>query len=559
MSYRTNMKLSPNVDNVVHKALQVKRDDAVVIEASPCAVELSRDIALECRRSGADTYTTLFDEELWFESVRTLPLAWLKQSSILEESVIESCTAMIYLCAFSDPAKFRTIPSERDNANHIGGQKTHAKMRERKVCTVGLMLDHATPQRAKAYGIDLERWRRTLEDSSSVNLAAVARVGREMAGILTGGNEVSVETPNGTTLRFSVSGRTMNINDGIIDDEDVQSGALSTSLPTGEVYVTIHEDSGEGTLRSDLPINYKGRLVEGLQLSFREGRVTSFTGEKHFHMVKADYDAGTGDRDRIAELTIGLNPKAAYGYTLDTMVSGAITISIGDNASDGGKNTSSYHLDMPLSNANLFVDGRPIVQKGKLWLNEHHWLKKISAAPEHRVMHRESVKTRLHEERGLLILYIFRHGEAEIKAESPSRTDASRRMTQEGKEQIRRVCTLAKQLQAEPNAFLSSPFTRARETAEISREILNPKAELKIEESLSPEGEPQEVYAALAKFKRTDSIVLVTHIPILGKLIFDLLGGHINLEMNNGALARIDSKSLPRAGSGILVWLLPSI
>ncbi len=63
----------------------------------------------------------------------------------------------------------------------------------------------------------------------------------------------------------------------------------------------------------------------------------------------------------------------------------------------------------------------------------------------------------------------------------------------------------------------------------------------------------------MAEFKRTDSIVLVTHIPILGKLIFSLLGGHINLEMNNGAVMRIDNKTLPKAGSGVLVWLLPAL
>ena len=158
-----------------------------------------------------------------------------------------------------------------------------------------------------------------------------------------------------------------------------------------------------------------------------------------------------------------------------------------------------------------------------------------------------------------MILYIFRHGEAETKAESPTKTDEGRRMTTEGKEQIRKVCALAKQIKMEPNVLLSSPLTRAKETAEIAKTILNPKAELKITESLSPEGEPEEVYSALSEFKRADSVVLVTHIPILGKLIFSLLGGHINLEMNNGAVMRIDSKSLPKAGSGVLIWLIQAL
>lgn len=158
-----------------------------------------------------------------------------------------------------------------------------------------------------------------------------------------------------------------------------------------------------------------------------------------------------------------------------------------------------------------------------------------------------------------LIIYIFRHGEAETKAESPTKTDEGRRITAEGAEQVRRVCIIAKQLKIKPDAILSSPLVRAKQTAEIAKELLNLKAELKVEASLEPDREPEEVYAALSKFRRSESVMLVTHVPILGRLIFDLLGGHINLEMNNGALAKIESKSLPKSGSGTLIWLLPQI
>ena len=156
-----------------------------------------------------------------------------------------------------------------------------------------------------------------------------------------------------------------------------------------------------------------------------------------------------------------------------------------------------------------------------------------------------------------MIVYIFRHGEAETKAESPTKTDEGRRITADGAEQVKRVCRIAKQLNAEPNTILTSPLIRAKQTGEITKELLNPTAELKVEASLEPDREPEEVYTALSKFKRSDNVMLVTHIPILGRLIFDLLGGHVNLEMNNGALAKIESKSLPKSGSGTLMWLLP--
>jgi phosphohistidine phosphatase len=162
-----------------------------------------------------------------------------------------------------------------------------------------------------------------------------------------------------------------------------------------------------------------------------------------------------------------------------------------------------------------------------------------------------------------MILYIFRHGEAEATAESPEKTDESRRLTSEGREQVKKVCEEARKLGANPTVIMSSPLVRAKQTAEIAKEIMNPKADLKIDNCLEPESEPEEVYKALSRLTRKDEFVLVTHVPILGHLISDLvvwkeLGDHI--EFHNGAMMKIESrKTFPKSGSGTMVWLLPQM
>ncbi len=161
-----------------------------------------------------------------------------------------------------------------------------------------------------------------------------------------------------------------------------------------------------------------------------------------------------------------------------------------------------------------------------------------------------------------MIVYIFRHGEAETKKDSPDKTDAGRRISAEGRTQVKNVLEIMGKLDQRPAVILSSPLTRARQTADIVKETLNPNADVTIESSLEPDAKVENVYKALSKFKSSDGVILVTHYPILGHLLNDFLNLEDiweNYEMGNGGIARIDFKGLPKSKNGTLKWLLPQI
>jgi leucyl aminopeptidase (aminopeptidase T) len=366
MTLETVGKPSALVENIVHRTLQIGSDDSVNIEVAAHTIDIGREIALECRRAGADTHTYYFDEELWFNSIKTLPIEWLKESSRLHEAIIEASTASISASALSDPTILRQIPPDRTAANSTGGSKISDKIEERKLRSVFLMQALATPGRATAYGFDLAKWKQTLEEASSTDLAALAQKGKELGLILEEAEELRLQSPNGSDLRFSVSGRQVRINDGIIDENDMKEGAYYVNIPAGEDFVTILEDSAEGTLVQDQPLTYKGSLIEGIKLTFQGGKVQSLTGGKNFEMLKADYEATSGDKDRIADLTVGVNPKAAYGFLINSIVSGAVTLGIGDNHSEGGRNNSNFHLTLTSGNATLTADGKEFLKNGRL-------------------------------------------------------------------------------------------------------------------------------------------------------------------------------------------------
>jgi 2,5-dihydroxypyridine 5,6-dioxygenase len=45
---------------------------------------------------------------------------------------------------------------------------------------------------------------------------------------------------------------------------------------------------------------------------------------------------------------------------------GNVLFSLGPNTEVGGTNDTACHLDMPMRNCSLFLDGKPIVEKGRI-------------------------------------------------------------------------------------------------------------------------------------------------------------------------------------------------
>lgn len=158
-----------------------------------------------------------------------------------------------------------------------------------------------------------------------------------------------------------------------------------------------------------------------------------------------------------------------------------------------------------------------------------------------------------------MMVYVFRHGHAESKASSPDKTDQGRRMVEEGKEQVKWTCEKARELGAVPTVVVSSLRVRGKETAEMTRRLMNPKAMVVADKCLEPGAKPAETYKMLSKLKKAESVVLVTHLPHLGHLFADMLNWDAvwkNLDFENGAMARVDFKGAPRPKAGNLVWMI---
>jgi phosphohistidine phosphatase len=153
-------------------------------------------------------------------------------------------------------------------------------------------------------------------------------------------------------------------------------------------------------------------------------------------------------------------------------------------------------------------------------------------------------------------LYLIRHGVAEERGDAwPD--DSKRPLTPDGVDRLRRSMRGLVRIDVGFDVVLTSPLTRARQTAEVLADQLHPRPPIVVVESLAPGGTHQALLADLEKQSRRTRIALVGHEPGIGELAARLAGMRRSMEFKKGAFCRIDVDELPPDGSGTLRWFGP--
>jgi phosphohistidine phosphatase len=150
-------------------------------------------------------------------------------------------------------------------------------------------------------------------------------------------------------------------------------------------------------------------------------------------------------------------------------------------------------------------------------------------------------------------LYLIRHSIAEERGEAwPD--DSRRPLTARGKAGMRKVARGLLRLDIGLDVILTSPFARARQTAEIVAHECDARPPIVAVDSLTPSGSFQDLLADLERQARHTRIALVGHEPDMGELAARLAGLRRPLPFKKGAVCRIDATAIPPEGLGVLRW-----
>ncbi len=116
-------------------------------------------------------------------------------------------------------------------------------------------------------------------------------------------------------------------------------------------------------------------------------------------------------------------------------------------------------------------------------------------------------------------LFLVQHGKAHSEAEDPERS-----LTEEGTREVERIAAWAGRTTISPHEIVHSGKRRAQQTAEILARHLSPPGGVRAVEGLAPADDVEPWASRLAE--RSDSLMIVGHLPFLARLAGRLVAGN---------------------------------
>ncbi|MEW5867993.1 MAG: aminopeptidase [Chloroflexota bacterium] len=143
------------------------------------------------------------------------------------------------------------------------------------------------------------------------------------------------------------------------------------NLPDGEIYTGPVENSANGWVRFSLPAVYQGNVVEGVELTFKEGKVVKATAEKNEAYLLQMLDSDPGAR-YLGEFAIGTNyqiNRFTRNILYDEKTGGSFHLALGAGYPEtGNTNRSAIHWDMICDlrhDSEILVDHQLIYRNGQ--------------------------------------------------------------------------------------------------------------------------------------------------------------------------------------------------
>jgi aminopeptidase len=173
-----------------------------------------------------------------------------------------------------------------------------------------------------------------------------------------GHDQVILRGPN-VDLTLSIKDRTFLNSAGIFN------------MPDGEIYTGPVEKSVNGWVKFTYPAIYGGVAVEGAELTFSNGKVTSAKADKNQDYLLKMLETDAGSR-YLGEFAIGTNfeiDKFTGQILFDEKIGGSFHMALGASYPEtGGLNKSAIHWDMICDmreDSEILVDGELYYKNGK--------------------------------------------------------------------------------------------------------------------------------------------------------------------------------------------------
>lgn len=142
------------------------------------------------------------------------------------------------------------------------------------------------------------------------------------------------------------------------------------NVPDGEFFFVPNPLLTEGTIYYEWPTIFSGKEIQGIRLTFEDGKVVQCSADRGQEYLEKALDTDEGSR-YLGELGIGMNfgiERPTSNILFDEKIGGSVHLAIGSSH----KNVSGIHWDMVKNlrdGGEIYVDG-VLIQKNGQWLFE---------------------------------------------------------------------------------------------------------------------------------------------------------------------------------------------
>lgn len=153
-----------------------------------------------------------------------------------------------------------------------------------------------------------------------------------------------------------------------------------------------------------------------------------------------------------------------------------------------------------------------------------------------------------------MTLYFLRHASAGKKMLNPKK-DNRRPLDQEGILQCRYVGRMLASLDVQVDRIVSSPLTRALQTASLVANELAYESPVQTDDALLPDSDFDQFRNMLARLRKFEGVIVVGHNPSFTEFLTKTISGGsgaTQIEFKKGAVAKVEMNGR----NGTLHWLV---
>jgi len=333
---------------LVEHSARVKKGDYVQIVAGMPARDLILEVYKQIIQKGAYPVLKTYFEGLSYIYYKYASEEQLKNFPKIAYFEMKNTDAVIYIGAPENRYELATISPDPLTIR----DKVTRKIVDVRLKKKWIIFDYPVADFAKEADMSLPEYRKFVFEACMQDWEKLSVFMNKVKKVIDNGKKVRIKTPD-TDLTFGIKGRLGAIGNG------------THNMPDGEVWTAPVEDT-EGYINFTYPYERMGRMIKGIKLEFKKGKVVKASSKTNFDILDAMLKTDKGARI-LGELGIGCNfniQKFTNNLLFDEKIGGTIHLALGHAYTEcNGKNRSAIHAD-------IVKDLRPKFGGGEVWIDD---------------------------------------------------------------------------------------------------------------------------------------------------------------------------------------------